>query len=512
MGIWSRTRTFRNVLLVTGMVVAATSCEDKTTTTTAATVATTSTSTTTTTTIAVDDSSCAGGGACALGETGPGGGVVIYVKSSGTFPCGVDLKSACNSLEAAPDKWASNLSGFEGCSAYTENDPLCALVPSTLKDFVKTRDLGAAQHNTASLVNAGAMEQAPGMVQAYNGGGKSDWGVPTYGDLVYLCTYFRGGSTSVKQLFGCTIGAGTPKISLVSAKYVSSSNYGSNVIKAVMTMDMNGGSRYGDNYYQGGQGATDGQYRVRPVRAFMSQVQATTTTVKATTTTVKATVTTVAAVVTTTTAAPATTTTVLTCAAGGSCAVGDTGPGGGTVYYVSPAGFSCGVTLSSTCHYLEVSPTSWKAATGATANCTAAGSNDVECVWATANASNYASTSGAVGQGAANTKAVIDSTGVLNAVAAVVAKAYQGGGKSDWFLPSQHEMDELCKFSRNQTTGNQSVACTNAGTLRLDFRAGNYWTSNDGGSGTAISVDLLHGTQAFPNKSLARLIRPIRAF
>lgn len=29
------------------------------------------------------------------------------------------------------------------------------------------------------------------------------------------------------------------------------------------------------------------------------------------------------------------------------------GPGGGTVYYYNADGFSCGVTLADTCHYLE---------------------------------------------------------------------------------------------------------------------------------------------------------------
>lgn len=50
--------------------------------------------------------------------------------------------------------------------------------------------------------------------------------------------------------------------------------------------------------------------------------------------------------------------TSLSCAQGGVCAVGDTGPGGGIVFYVQASGgtFTCGSTLASTCKYLEVPP------------------------------------------------------------------------------------------------------------------------------------------------------------
>ena len=58
----------------------------------------------------------------------------------------------------------------------------------------------------------------------------------------------------------------------------------------------------------------------------------------------------IAAGTTTTTVAATTTTVALTCAQGGTCAVGDTGPGGGLVFYVRASGtFACGASLLSTC-------------------------------------------------------------------------------------------------------------------------------------------------------------------
>ncbi|MEI6743537.1 MAG: fibronectin type III domain-containing protein, partial [bacterium] len=66
---------------------------------------------------------------------------------------------------------------------------------------------------------------------------------------------------------------------------------------------------------------------------------------------------------------PATTNTTVaaSCAAGGTCRVGDTGPGGGKVFYVAPTSFvSAGSACDTRCKYLEAAPIGWiKAATPA---------------------------------------------------------------------------------------------------------------------------------------------------
>ena len=52
----------------------------------------------------------------------------------------------------------------------------------------------------------------------------------------------------------------------------------------------------------------------------------------------------------------------LTCATGGTCIVGDTGPGGGIVFYVRAAGgtfTSTGSVCGTACKYLEAAPTGW---------------------------------------------------------------------------------------------------------------------------------------------------------
>jgi hypothetical protein len=39
--------------------------------------------------------------------------------------------------------------------------------------------------------------------------------------------------------------------------------------------------------------------------------------------------------------------------------IGDTGPGGGTIFYETSTAFACGPTLSETCNYLEAAPSNW---------------------------------------------------------------------------------------------------------------------------------------------------------
>ena len=57
---------------------------------------------------------------------------------------------------------------------------------------------------------------------------------------------------------------------------------------------------------------------------------------------------------------------VTTCANGGPCAVGDIGPGGGTVYYIAASGTSfteSGATCNTNCNMLEWAPNTWSGST-----------------------------------------------------------------------------------------------------------------------------------------------------
>jgi len=158
---------------------------------------------------------------------------------------------------------------------------------------------------------------------------------------------------------------------------------------------------------------------------------------------------------------------------GGTCIVGDTGPGGGIVFYVAATSFACGTTLASSCTYLEAAPSGWFVSP--VSGCEAAESLDVDptCVWSEKeNMDTSQFTTGtngkAIGTGYKNTTEIVTLFGTAIASAAV-SQAYRGGGLSDWSLPSKDELNELCKYARNQTTGDTLTLCDNTGTLRSGF-------------------------------------------
>ena len=209
-------------------------------------------------------------------------------------------------------------------------------------------------------------------------------------------------------------------------------------------------------------------------------------------------------------AATTTTTVAVTCATGGVCVVGDTGPGGGVVFYVQAAGgtFACGATLASTCKYLEAAPTT--------------GTNewtDAGRTWATNISSNQSTlVSGAdgtaIGTGYQNSLDIVAQTGNVAATsAAVEASAYRGpNSKTDWYLPSKNELNELCKYARTQTTGNTSTTCSSSGTLRVGFSSDTYWSSSEYYGYSAWGQRFYSGDQTNSFKASAPSVRPVRAF
>ena len=223
------------------------------------------------------------------------------------------------------------------------------------------------------------------------------------------------------------------------------------------------------------------------VAATTTTVPSATTTVAATTTTVAATTTTVAA--TTTTVAATTTTVALACASGGLCAVGDTGPGGGIVFYVHANGtFACGETLNQNCTYLEAAPFG----------------DEVQRTWATGG-NQSAAVSGAdgtaIGTGEQNTADIVAQSGNVAATsAAVYCSELVSGGQSDWFLPSKDEL--------NLMYTNLHSASTPLG----GFSTLNYWSSSEIVDNAARLQGFFNGTTGNYYKSVMYAVRPVRAF
>jgi hypothetical protein len=222
-----------------------------------------------------------------------------------------------------------------------------------------------------------------------------------------------------------------------------------------------------------------------------------------------------------TAAAAATTTTVaLTCAQGGTCAVGDTGPGGGEVFYVhddaddffTSTGSDCGTE----CRGLEAAPT-----TGANSW------TDAKYAWSGNTSTLIGSTLEAIGAGYANTEAMVtqSSGGSTENMAGTIARAYRGpNNKTDWHLPSVLELNQLCRYVWKLTVNNSATTCTDGqtGTIRfvVDGRAGflaaEYWTSTEFGTGFRATKQsfLTGGRQIYCDKinSTKCYVRPVRAF
>jgi hypothetical protein len=235
---------------------------------------------------------------------------------------------------------------------------------------------------------------------------------------------------------------------------------------------------------------------------------------------------------------PETTTTVPpTCAQGGTCIVGDTGPGGGVVFYVhsdadnmfTSNGSDCGTT----CRYLEVTSSDistaleWAASvgtcfvdTGSTAANCQTGSVYDEAVSPGQVASRTASL--AIGMGMTNTNLhyrlmTTNGSAVVTSYAAGLAWDYTNNGKSDWHLPSNDEMNELCKYARQQTTGDPTVLCDNTGALRSGFAADYYWSSSEvhaSGAPVGREFGFADGSAGASNssKSWQLRVRAVRAF
>ena len=180
----------------------------------------------------------------------------------------------------------------------------------------------------------------------------------------------------------------------------------------------------------------------------------------------------------------------LTCAQGGTCILGNTGPGGGIVFYVQTA------TAAAPWRYMEAAPNTWSGGVEdpAIAWCSLA---DDEVRLLTTGTQLSIQTLTAIGSGFRNTKMML---GTCTFGAANMAASYNGGGKSDWLLPSKGELDEL--YAQRVIVGG--------------FRPGPndipYHSSSENNTTENLLKLFATGADGIGTKSLTYYVRPIRAF
>ena len=205
--------------------------------------------------------------------------------------------------------------------------------------------------------------------------------------------------------------------------------------------------------------------------------------------------------------------------------VGDTGPGGGTIFYVATTPFACGPTLASSCTYLEAAPALWFGEDG-----------DPTRTWAQSTPVDYqltgvnnatspeTATATAIGWGYRNTRAIIlqGNTDTATSAAALADShtvTVSGVVYDDWYLPSKDELNQMCKWVRNITgvaLTTLTTVCTggtiNTGAGAAGFVEGIYWSSSEYVADFAWVQYFNVGGQSDNFKDYTRYVRPVRAF
>jgi hypothetical protein len=111
-------------------------------------------------------------------------------------------------------------------------------------------------------------------------------------------------------------------------------------------------------------------------------------------------------------------------------------------------------------------------------------------------ASLVGGTSTALGTGSTNTTKIVAQNSPGSGYAAGLAKAYAGGGFSDWYLPSLAELNDL--YNNRAAIGGFAKAA--------------YWSSSEGDGYDAWLVNFANGSQADYVKSLTNGVRAVRSF
>lgn len=199
------------------------------------------------------------------------------------------------------------------------------------------------------------------------------------------------------------------------------------------------------------------------------------------------------------------------CESGLAYACGETGPGGGTVFYAVSSPFPCGPKgSSSTCNFLEAAANPWDPSSehacpntpcGGTVQVTSDFSFSGKGIsWCTGLGPNdyVSNTYDSIGSGFQNTAYMNTMCG--SGSASQAAGNYQGGGLTDWYLPSKDELNALYAYPNRAAIGG--------------FNSGKYWSSSAGYPlGQAWLQSFANGAQdSVQAKGNTFGVRPIRAF
>ena len=204
------------------------------------------------------------------------------------------------------------------------------------------------------------------------------------------------------------------------------------------------------------------------------------------------------------------------------CSIGDEGPGGGTVFYANATGFNCGPDNNATgsptgglCNFLEVAPTSFISAYKTTLaksrittlypttypNTIIVSSNDL---W-----------SSDIGRGYKYTNAIVLANSVpsgCNSIATChygpnITRLYSSNSKTDWYLPTLTENNQLCKWLYGITYTSDTQTCLSSTGPTNSIRTGFTWPtaailmSSSGSSGVFWATLIVNTTSSCSNSA-----------
>ncbi len=189
-----------------------------------------------------------------VGQTGPRGGKVFYVATT-AFSCGPTLTATCTYLEAAPSGWNT---GADPSLTWATNVNNNRTTPVPAPGAIQTAIGTGYQNSNAIVAQTGNVAATSAAVAArdYRGNSLSDWYLPSKDELNQMCKWARGQAWTSDATV-CT-GSGTLAAEFVADWYSSSSETTASGVCI---------QRFSDGE-QAPQGGKNGNYYVRPVRAF----------------------------------------------------------------------------------------------------------------------------------------------------------------------------------------------------------------------------------------------------
>jgi hypothetical protein len=313
---------------------------------------------------------CSNGGAatvCKVGDIGPGGGIVFYDAGKEEY-WGRYLEMAPQSCEGVRYAWRP--AGNNNTVYKPQGDKTAAELR------VLAKGIGMGKVNTRIITLAlGAGKYAAKYAEDLVCGGRDDWFLPSKDEL----------DTAYNRLAQNRVGSkDTPIGGFNKGYYWTSTDYNDKTAWSQYFMD---GQQFDRVQTMDGNRTPPNPFRVRAIRAF------------------------------------GTNSVTLTCAQGGTCKLGDTGPGGGRVFYVAP---DLLMANGKGARYMELYPEGFPFTFG-----------DCE------RKEQVIATRSNIGSGLSNTRLL------AKKCPAMTNTSVQIGTANDWFIPSIEELKLASKFIRD---------------------------------------------------------------